>query len=100
VAVVEGGASAWTQDNITKFAAGGGQRVIFAAGQKGNEWEMKAGAKRFETSGAQAHAVFAEVGHTLDEPLQNALIKEMGWFLEGDARWAKRPGGGAAPAAP
>src|SRR5262249_25673846 len=60
VAVVEGGASAWTQDNIKKFVAGGGQRVIFAAGQKGNEWEVKAGAKRFDASGAEARAVYAE----------------------------------------
>ena len=32
--------------------------------------------------------VHANVGHTNDRPLQEAIMGELEWYLDGDARWA------------
>jgi pimeloyl-ACP methyl ester carboxylesterase len=87
VALVEGGHGVWTPDAIHAFASAGGLRVLFACG---SPWCVPlAGATkgRLEKGGVEARAVHANVGHTNDRPLQEAIMGEIGWFLQGDSRW-------------
>jgi hypothetical protein len=85
---VEGGADGWTDGRAATFVKGGGLRVLFGAGQRGNEMIAKATAKRLAAKGLDAHVTYAQVGHTFDVPLQEGIEAEMGWLMAGDARWA------------
>lgn len=48
----------------------------------------KAAATKLEKVGVESHVVYANVGHTSDRPLQEAIVTEIGWFLGDDSRWA------------
>jgi dienelactone hydrolase len=87
VAQLEGGDGVWTAANVAAFASGGGRRVLFGCGSGWCRPAAKAAATRLERAGVEAHAVFAPVGHTNDRPLQEAIMRELAWFLDGDARW-------------
>jgi pimeloyl-ACP methyl ester carboxylesterase len=88
VALVEGGHGVWTPDAIRAFASGGGLRVLFACGSPWCVPLARAAATRLERGGVEARVVHANVGHTNDRPLQEAIMAEIGWFLEGDPRWS------------
>jgi poly(3-hydroxybutyrate) depolymerase len=87
VGQLEGGAGAWTAANVAAFAAHGGRRVLFACGSGWCTPPAKAAARRLERAGVQSRVVFAPVGHTNDRPLQEAIMNELAWFLDGDPRW-------------
>jgi pimeloyl-ACP methyl ester carboxylesterase len=87
VAVLEGGHDVWSVASAKAFAAGGGQKVLFGCGSKWCVPAAKAAAARLEKGGVAAKWVFADVGHTNDRPLQEAVMTELAWFLEGDSRW-------------
>jgi poly(3-hydroxybutyrate) depolymerase len=87
VALLEGGQGVWTPSTISAFAASGGARVLFGCGSPWCLTPARAAARRLEHGGVPAHVVFAPVGHTSDRPLQEAIMGELGWFFEGDARW-------------
>jgi hypothetical protein len=87
VALVEGGWAAWTDAAIRSFTTGGGQRVLFACGSPWCVSPAKATVTRFAKGGAPAQFVYAAVGHTTDRPLQEAIMTQMRWFLDGDERW-------------
>lgn len=91
VAQVEGGHTVWTSASVGAFAAGGGARVLFACGSRWCLPPAKAAAGRLANSGVEARVVFADVGHTTARPLQEAIMRELAWWLEGDRRWAPFP---------
>jgi predicted esterase len=88
IALIEGAAGAWPSSRIDAYRAGGGVRVLFGAGQRGNEAAMRATAKQLVARGLDARVVFAQVGHSFDPPLEDAVHGELGWLTEGDARWS------------
>jgi pimeloyl-ACP methyl ester carboxylesterase len=87
IVLVEGATSAWTDARIAAYLAGGGQRVLYAAGQRGNESAAKTAAAQLRAKGLDARVVYAPVHHTFDPPLEDAVHCELGWLVAGDARW-------------
>jgi hypothetical protein len=87
VAIVEGGASAWTPGRIADFAKGGGVRAILGCGQRGCVQEDTPLAGRLTKAGVQARVYFSPVGHAYDRSLQEEIKKDWRWFVEGDDRW-------------
>jgi poly(3-hydroxybutyrate) depolymerase len=87
VALLEGGHGVWKAEAIHAFASGGGLRVLFACGSPWCVPLAQATAARLASGGVEARAVHANVGHTSDRPLQEAVMTEMRWFLGGDSRW-------------
>ncbi len=90
VALIEGGHSVWNAVTIRSFAAEE-RRVLFGCGSTWCVPLAKAAALRLEKGGVQARAVSASVGHTIDRPLQEAIMTELSWFLQDDPRWATAP---------
>ena len=90
VALVEGGHGVWNDVTIRSFA-GEDRRVLFGCGSSWCVPSAKAAALRVANGGVQARTVYANVGHTTDRPLQEAIMSELSWFLEGDLRWASAP---------
>ena len=90
VALVEGGHGVWNDVTIRNFA-GEDRRVLFGCGSSWCAPSAKAAALSVAKGGVQAQTVYANVGHTTDRPLQEAIMSELSWFLEGDLRWASAP---------
>jgi poly(3-hydroxybutyrate) depolymerase len=91
VAQLEGGDGVWTAATVAAFSAHGGGRVLFGCGSTWCVPPAKAAAARLAKGGVEARTVCARVGHTTDRPLQEAIMGELAWFLEGDPRWAVAP---------
>ena len=91
VAQVEGGDGVWTAPNIRLFSTRGGRRVLFGCGSRWCIPPAKAAAERLKKGAVDARVVYANVGHTTDRPLQEAIMGELSWFLDGDARWSPPP---------
>jgi predicted esterase len=91
VAELEGSQSVWTEAKVRTFAAGGGQRVLFGCGSSWCLPRAKAQAARLQRGQVEARVVHASVGHSIDRPLQEAIMEEIGWFLAGDPRWQIPP---------
>jgi predicted esterase len=87
VALLEGGHGVWTASSVAAFAARGGARVLFGCGSPWCPPLARSAARRLDEGGVPARSVFAPVGHTNDRPLQEAIMRELGWFFDGDARW-------------
>ena len=87
VAVLEGGVDVWFSSTIGAFASRGGKRVLFGCGAAWCSPLALAAAQGIERGGVPAHVVVANVGHTYDPPLQEAIRGELAWFFDGDDRW-------------
>jgi pimeloyl-ACP methyl ester carboxylesterase len=87
IVLVEGATGAWSDAHIAAYLAGGGQRVLYADGQRANENAAKAAAAHLRARGLDARVVYAPVNHTFDPPLEDAVHGELAWLVEGDARW-------------
>jgi predicted esterase len=87
VAVLEGGHDVWTGKAIRAFTDQGGLRVLLGCGSAWCVPIAKATAARLNAGGIEAHRVYANVGHTTDRPLQEAIMTELAWFVGGDPRW-------------
>lgn len=87
LALVEGAVNAWTPAQIEAYLAGGGQRVLYATGQRSNDAAAKATVQRLLQHHLDARAVFAPVSHTFDVPLEDAVHGQLEWLVEGDRRW-------------
>jgi predicted esterase len=90
IALVEGGHSVWNAVTIRSFAADE-RRVLFGCGSTWCVPLAKAAALRLEKGGVQTRTVYARVGHTIDRPLQEAILTELSWFLQEDPRWGTTP---------
>jgi predicted esterase len=91
IAELEGSQSVWTEARVRTFAAGGGQRVLFGCGSSWCLPGAEAQAARLQRGRVEARIVHANVGHSTDRPLQEAIMAELGWFLAGDPRWPVPP---------
>ncbi len=89
IALIEGGTQGWTDARIDAYVAGGGQRVLYGAGQRANEAAARAVVKRLVAKGLDARVVYAPVDHTFDPPLEDAVHEALPWLVAGDARWAR-----------
>ena len=87
IALVEGATAGWTDARIATYVAGGGQRVLYGAGQRVNETAARATARRLIAKGLDTRVVYAPVDHTFDPPLEDAVHRELAWLVAGDARW-------------
>jgi hypothetical protein len=72
---------------VRAFSARGGLRVLFGCGSRWCLAPAKSAAARLEKGGVAARLVYADVGHTNDRPLQEAVMGELPWFLGDDSRW-------------
>lgn len=88
IALVEGGHGVWNDSSARDFHENGGRRVLLACGSAWCPPLAKAAAALLERHGVEAKVVYAAVGHTNDRPLQEAIMRELSWFLGEDPRWA------------
>jgi dienelactone hydrolase len=88
VAVVEGGLDVWVDPTIGPFVARGGRRVLFGCGSSWCTPPARAAAARIDGASAGSRVAFADVGHHDAPELQKALMAELAWFVDGDARWS------------
>jgi hypothetical protein len=95
IALVEGGTNKWSRARVDGFLNHGGVRVLFGCGQGGVYADAKVTAARLAAEGIDTRVVFAEVGHTFDPPLEEAVREELSWWVEGDSRWPSDWDGGA-----
>jgi poly(3-hydroxybutyrate) depolymerase len=87
IALIEGAWDGWTDARVTSYAKGGGQHVLYGAGQRDVERRQRATAKRLVDAGVETRVVFAPVGHSFDQRLVDAIRAEAAWLVEDDARW-------------
>jgi hypothetical protein len=97
IALVEGGTNGWSRGRIDAFLNRGGVRVLFGCGQGGVYEAAKVAAARLAAEGIDTRVVFAEVGHTFDPPLEEAVREQLSWWVEGDERWPSEPYDGGSP---
>lgn len=91
IALLEGGHAVWTDASARDFASRGGRHVLFGCGSPRCTPLAKAAATLLERHGIEARVVYAAVGHTNDRPLQEAIMREISWFLGEDSRWEVTP---------
>jgi pimeloyl-ACP methyl ester carboxylesterase len=87
VAVLEGGLDVWGDSTIGPFVTGGARRVLFGCGSAWCPALARAAAERIGAFALQSHVAFADVGHHDAPALQQALKRELAWFVDGDPRW-------------
>jgi len=92
IALIEGAWDGWTDARVSSYTTGGGQRVLYGAGQRDVEHRERATAKRLLGAGLETRVVFAPVGHNFDQRLADAIGAEMAWLVEGDMRWGLTAG--------
>lgn len=86
--LIEGGHTAWSQDRVKAFAAGG-ERVLFACGQRPCKADAAAPVKKLAQADVAVRLVYGDEGaHTYDGKVADAVGREFAWLVEGDARWS------------
>ena len=91
IALLEGGHTVWTDASARAFSSRGGRRVLLACGSAWCMAPANATAIVLRRNGIDARVVYAAVGHTNDRPLQEAIMRDLTWFLADDPRWEARP---------
>jgi hypothetical protein len=88
--LIEGGHDGWTPARAKSFAAAGGQRVLFACGQRACKTGAAAARKTLEREGVATELVFGgEVGHTYDGPVAAEIARVFSWVVADDPRFAE-----------
>jgi hypothetical protein len=86
--LIEGGHTAWSRDRVKAFAAGG-ERVLFACGQRPCKADAAAPLKKLAEADVDVRLVYGDEGaHTYDGKVADAVGRELGWLVEGDPLWA------------
>jgi dienelactone hydrolase len=91
--LIEGGYDKWSPGLAAKYAKGGGKRVFFACGQRGNVPAARQAAGMLERSGVEAHVALATLpggapfGHWYNGPVADETRAQLPWLLQGDPRW-------------
>jgi pimeloyl-ACP methyl ester carboxylesterase len=88
LALVEGATTSWSNARVDEYLKGGGKRVLYGCGQEGVRNVARSTAKRLVALGLDTRVVYANVGHTFDPPLEDAVRSQLAWLLEGDERWS------------
>jgi len=95
VLLIEGGQQGW---DPRRFAASGGQRVLFACGQAPCDAGARASAATFQGAGVPSKVLYSPgAGHIFWGPVSASTQGEWAWFVEGDPRWSRAPWWRAAP---
>lgn len=87
VALLRGGAAAFSSTSAKIFGERGGKRLLFFCGDARCEQAGTERALMLTRVGVAAKAVRRELGPYLDAPFVDALRSELPWLLEGDARF-------------
>ena len=93
--LIEGGEDKWTAALATKYAKGGGQRVLFACGLRGRLFVAQQTASMLEHAGIGARAVLGKLPdagqfiHWYSGPIAEETRAAEPWLLEGDGRWGE-----------
>jgi pimeloyl-ACP methyl ester carboxylesterase len=86
--LVEGGYGEWTMSSAQRFAASGGQRVLFACGITTCKAKAELSARALTRAGIATRVVHAAGGgHTYGGRVADELRGALPFLLEGDARW-------------
>jgi predicted esterase len=90
--LVEGGHGSfheWSPYAAKKYAAGGGERVLFACGSPYCVRSASRSARYLEQAGVATRVVHAEgAGHSYGDTMEAEIAKSFAWIVEGDARWS------------
>ena len=86
--LVEGGHDGWTAARAKAYAAAGGQRVLFACGQRACKADAAQARKHLQREGIETDLVYGgEVGHTYDGPVASEIARVWTWLVADDPRW-------------
>jgi hypothetical protein len=95
--LIEGGEDRFTKVYAQAFARGGGQRVLYACGLKFRVAAATRAAHLLESSGVPSRVVLGKLPgagefiHWYNGPVAEEIQSQLGWLLEGDARWDVPP---------
>lgn len=85
--MIEGGQGGW---NEKVYAAGGGQRVLFACGQAACDATARATSARFTRAGVPSRVAYVPGGgHSYGGAVGDAIKANFDWLVEGDPRWRR-----------
>jgi hypothetical protein len=91
--LTEGGEDRFSPAAASKYAKGGGRRVLFACGLKGRVAAATQAARTLERAGVDARVVLGKLPekgefiHWYNGPVAEETKAQLEWLLEGDARW-------------
>jgi predicted esterase len=91
IALIEGATTSWSDTRVSAYLQSGGQRMLFGCGQGLVRKTAETVAKRLIHLGLDTRVVYANVGHTFDPPLEDAVHGELAWLVQGDERWPSTP---------
>ena len=91
--LIEGGEDKWTGGLASRFASGGGKRMLFACGLRGRVPTATASAKVLEKAGVETHVFLGKLPdrgefiHWYNGPIADETLAQLPWLLQGDGRW-------------
>ena len=91
--LIEGGEDRWTPALASKYARGGGQRVLFACGLRGRLAGARRAADMLVHAGVGARAVLGKLPdagefiHWYNGPIADETRAALPWLFESDDRW-------------
>lgn len=89
LALIEGGYSEWNVSRAQKFAASGGQRVLFACGIGSCKKKADASASALARANVLVRVEHAPGGgHTYGGAVGERVRGALPWLFEGDERWS------------
>jgi predicted esterase len=89
LALIEGGYTEWDVPTARRFKQSGGERVLFACGQRYCERHAKTSVAWLERAGVAARLENAPGGgHSYGGSVGDRVSAALSWWLEGDPRWA------------
>jgi hypothetical protein len=95
--LTEGGEDKLTAQGAAAFVKGGGKRVLFGCGLRGRVGAASAAAAMLTRAGAGSKVVLGKLpdggqyAHWYGGPVGDEEKAQLGWLLEGDARWGEAP---------
>jgi predicted esterase len=89
LALIEGGYTEWDVATARRFKQAGGQRVLFACGQRYCARHAEKSIGWLERAGVGSRLEHAPgAGHTYGGAVGDRVSAALSWWLEGDPRWA------------
>jgi hypothetical protein len=91
--LTEGGEDRFSSAAASKYAKGGGRRVLFACGLKGRVASATKAARTLDRAGIDARVVLGKLPdkgefiHWYNGPVAEETKAQLDWLLEGDDRW-------------
>jgi pimeloyl-ACP methyl ester carboxylesterase len=86
--LIEGGQTPWNDETASRFAAGGGERVLFVCGQPSCVDEAKPAAALLGSRKVDTRVVQGQgEGHGYKHQVKDELQRSLGWITEGDPLW-------------